>query len=751
MSKKLVSLCLAVIMMCAVITTSYAGELKWTEDSVYRSYDYLDAACNNSGLYVVVGEDGIIRTSGDLSNWSDQDSGTKQDLRGCTYGNGKFIAVGPNGTVVYSQDGIKWLNADVDQTIDFEDVTWGDGKFYAIGKKNPLAGKDNHQRYILASEDGTNWAIIFENEGLSYWTQINYINNTFVVIGLWRNIVYSADGLNWTVKNFEEMFLNDIIWDGKQYVGVGANSDIYTSSDLSAWVRFDTNLLGKNYLRKIVKFGEQYIIALFDGETNVLLASFNLSDWYIASWAGYKDIIGFIEKDNTLAAYGFKETILQTTDGVNWKIDTRNSSNLLKVIWNGENYLVIGTDGVIMLSPDGLNWESYRTTIDKVLIDAIWTGEKFTALGIAYGEDEKWYEIAEAEIYQSTDGIHWVSMGVLGTTNAERIFCFNNKYFVLGRDGEITSSNDLVKWTSIPSGTKQWLKGMAWNGKRYVCVGSTGTILSSVDGESWGEHFVYPGNNLRNVIWDGTEFIAVGECEIVRSKDGITWNSVEEVSLTNYNKILWDGKRYIALSNIEELYELYDGMIFNSFPDIVEIRTSNGEIVALVVSEGIRTCMSSDGIRWELSALTYEGMASDIAWNGYRYVIVGNDETIFTAVPDDIIKVIVDGKPVLFDVAPINKEGRNLVPLRAIFNALGAEVEWDGSTRTITGTKGETKIVLQLDSNQATINGAAKMLDVPATSYNGRTMVPARFIAESLGADVYWDGSTQTVVITTKN
>lgn len=94
--------------------------------------------------------------------------------------------------------------------------------------------------------------------------------------------------------------------------------------------------------------------------------------------------------------------------------------------------------------------------------------------------------------------------------------------------------------------------------------------------------------------------------------------------------------------------------------------------------------------------------------------------------------------------------GRTLVPLRAIFDALGAEVTWDASTWTAYGVKDDTHVSIQINNPVAYVNKQAISLDVPAQMINNRTMVPARFISESLGAKVYWDPSTSTVRIATQ-
>lgn len=112
------------------------------------------------------------------------------------------------------------------------------------------------------------------------------------------------------------------------------------------------------------------------------------------------------------------------------------------------------------------------------------------------------------------------------------------------------------------------------------------------------------------------------------------------------------------------------------------------------------------------------------------------------------ISVKVDGGKVYFDQLPQIVNDRTLVPLRAIFEALGAEVGWDGATRTVTATKGETTISLAIDSDQLYVNGEAKTIDVPATIINDRTMVPVRAISEALSCNVEWKSDTRTVEIT---
>lgn len=111
--------------------------------------------------------------------------------------------------------------------------------------------------------------------------------------------------------------------------------------------------------------------------------------------------------------------------------------------------------------------------------------------------------------------------------------------------------------------------------------------------------------------------------------------------------------------------------------------------------------------------------------------------------------LVVDGTNVQTDVPPVIVDGRTLVPVRALFESLGATVGWEESTQTATATKGNTVISMQIGNTTAYVNGVAKTLDVPAQTIEGRTMAPARFVAESLNATVNWDSASDTVKIST--
>jgi len=108
----------------------------------------------------------------------------------------------------------------------------------------------------------------------------------------------------------------------------------------------------------------------------------------------------------------------------------------------------------------------------------------------------------------------------------------------------------------------------------------------------------------------------------------------------------------------------------------------------------------------------------------------------------------VNGANIIMDAAPYIKAGRTYVPVRYLGDALGATTAWDEATKTVTVTKGDKTVVLVIGSTIAKVNGADVQMDVaPEITGVGRTMLPARWVAEGLGYQVGWNAALQQVVI----
>jgi len=112
-------------------------------------------------------------------------------------------------------------------------------------------------------------------------------------------------------------------------------------------------------------------------------------------------------------------------------------------------------------------------------------------------------------------------------------------------------------------------------------------------------------------------------------------------------------------------------------------------------------------------------------------------------------RVVLNGQELFFDVPPQIIDDRTMVPLRLVFEAMGATVTWLSGSRLIVISKDDTEVMMQVGRHWIAINNVPQYLDVPPVLFRNRTLIPIRHAAEALGATVEWEGVTRSVIINT--
>lgn len=136
---------------------------------------------------------------------------------------------------------------------------------------------------------------------------------------------------------------------------------------------------------------------------------------------------------------------------------------------------------------------------------------------------------------------------------------------------------------------------------------------------------------------------------------------------------------------------------------------------------------------------------------GLGLITLGVNTPQATAATPERPDVYVDGEWIRFDVQPQVYQYRTLVPIRMIFEALGADVSWEANTQTAVATKGGVTLRIPVGSHTLYKNGQALSTDVAAQLVNNRTMVPVRIVAESFGDEVLWNEAIGRVTINSVN
>jgi len=114
------------------------------------------------------------------------------------------------------------------------------------------------------------------------------------------------------------------------------------------------------------------------------------------------------------------------------------------------------------------------------------------------------------------------------------------------------------------------------------------------------------------------------------------------------------------------------------------------------------------------------------------------------------VRVVVDGSELKLDVPGQIRDGRTLVPFRAIFERLGADVTWDPKKKVIEASRGVDSVKLTVGSRVVEWRRSIIQVDTAPVIVDGRTMVPLRFVAQALGLHVRWESKTRTVYLESK-
>lgn len=111
--------------------------------------------------------------------------------------------------------------------------------------------------------------------------------------------------------------------------------------------------------------------------------------------------------------------------------------------------------------------------------------------------------------------------------------------------------------------------------------------------------------------------------------------------------------------------------------------------------------------------------------------------------------IVLDGRPLSIAVPAIDEHGRTLVPVREFFTELGAVVNWDQDSQTVTVAEADKEIRITIGQSTAAINGQAVELDTPPRVIDGRIMAPLQFVVEAIGASAIWDAEAREISIQT--
>ena len=270
----------------------------------------------------------------------------------------------------------------------------------------------------------------------------------------------------------------------------------------------------------------------------------------------------------TISANSGKLTNTLTLTVTSWAARTAGTSaNLYRATWSGQQFLVLGSDGTILTSPDGTTFTPAVSGTTATLFDVVWGGGRYVAVG------------AGGTVLTSSDGYTWAAQPSGFTDYLFGVTWTGSRFVAVGGQGGIITSPDGLAWTRQTSGTINTLHGVVWTGDTLVTVGQYGIILTSSDGTAWSAQTSNTLNNLGKIVWSGSRLVALSsgdpnsgyeasEFPFHTSPDGITWNNV---SITPYfiwapADLAWCGGNYLTVGDNGLLFSSSDGTAWTQFP-----------------------------------------------------------------------------------------------------------------------------------------------------------------------------------------
>ncbi len=434
---------------------------------------------------------------------------------------------------------------------------------------------------------------------------------------------------------------------------------------------------------------------------------------------------------------------LTATDGENWTVSQplpgMNIWNISQIAFGNGIFVAVGSmpgkenSGVVLTSSDGMHWSA--NTFD-ILYQVAYANGRFLLLG--YNSN-----------YVSTDGVNWKPISkqdAVGGTGASQLI-FGNGVFAYFDGSQFNTSVDGVNWQTRDTGVIDWsqylnifpnigVTGAVYDNGRYLVVGeyypsmasaqaasSYPVVITSQDGAKWT--MTKADCQLAGVTAGNGVFVAISpqggtlafanlpRGGIAISSDGATWMRRDTGAQASYDTVLFCNDRFVALDS--------DGTISSS----------------------------PDGVNWTsqqptspVSPLTIPKSTVIVA----RFLI--KQDFWYQGPGENAAKGLMDTVPYID-----RSSGRVLVPVRYLAEALGERSDWDAATQTVSviGDSeidgSNTTVTMVIGSATLDVNGRKQTMDQAPVIRDGRTYLPARYVAEAFGYNVSWNATSQTVTL----
>lgn len=269
---------------------------------------------------------------------------------------------------------------------------------------------------IFASKSGESWESITTLKN-SYWNNITYQNDKFIVFGVNGKVYYSYDSLNWQLvsdNNDPRVWLYDVEYNNGIYIGVGAGGLILTADSMKDPDPEIVHLGIHNWLSSICYSGSRLVVV---GSQGVILSSVDGKSWK-KQVSPTNNWLSLVESYNgTIFAVGAKGTIISSSDGIDWQeLNSTVKDWLYSMTYGSNTYVAVGDNSTIVTSVDGITWEQGENNLpkDSIIRSIIFTNGEF------------WIALNNGQIAHSKDAKNWSIIQLSSTADIVSIVHYNH-------------------------------------------------------------------------------------------------------------------------------------------------------------------------------------------------------------------------------------------------------------------------------------------------------------------------------------
>ncbi len=507
-----------------------------------------------------------------------------------------------------------------------------------------------------------------------------------------------------------------------------------------------------------------------------------------------------VDQNNSQVLYfGSVDGVFKSTDsGLSWKNIGLSNSNVTTIVLDPKDSqnIYAGTYSGVFKSINGGN---------------TWTSTELTAsvYAVAINPDDTqilYAGIADGVLKSMDGGDTWTTTGLTMSTNTIAIDPSNPQIVYAGTGTGVFKTTDAGEsWTIMNNNlTNLWINTITVDQKdsQVVYTGTSyGVFKSTNGGTSWSSinngltslyinaiaidpddsQCIYVGTTggLFKMIQSlpaytiATNVFPLASGTVVLTPAGSTYTSGTTVTITaipsdGYHFVRWSGDLTDSVNpatiTVKSNKTITANFAINNY-SISASADPNGYISpsgATIVNYGdSKTFTITPNPGYKIKDVNVDGVSVGAVLT-YKFSNITSDHTIEAVfeIKQTVIQLTignsvftVNGETRTLDSPPVIKNGRTLLPIRAVVEALGGIVGWSSSDKKATVSLGKNTIELWIGKPQAKVNGTTKWIDdanhkVVPEIINGRTMIPLRFVAENLGATVDWNQDTKTVTIT---